>query len=55
MQLAAVAKRIESSKILLEEAKSHIEDMYLRTKQNDIRRSWKMDDIDIYDKPNNSK
>lgn len=52
MQLAAVAKRIESSKILLEEAKSHIEDMYLRAKQNDVRQSWKVNDIDIYDKPN---
>lgn len=44
MQLAAVAKRIESSKILLKEAKSHVEDMCLRAKQNDIRLLWKVDD-----------
>lgn len=43
MQLAAVAKRIESSKLLLQEAKSHIDDIYLRAKQNDIR-LWKVDD-----------
>lgn len=50
MQLAAVAKRIESSKILLEEAKSHFENIYLQAKQNDICRSWKLHDgnIDIY-------
>ncbi|XP_011882196.1 PREDICTED: uncharacterized protein LOC105569934 [Vollenhovia emeryi] len=44
MQLAAVAKRIESSKILLEEAKSHIKDIYLRAKETDVRRAWKVDD-----------
>lgn len=44
MQLAAVAKRIESSKMLLEEAKSYIENIYLRAKQNDVCRSWKVHD-----------
>ncbi|XP_011639886.1 uncharacterized protein LOC105428959 [Pogonomyrmex barbatus] len=44
MQLAAVVKRIESSKILLEEAKSYVEDIYLRAKQNDIRQLWKVYD-----------
>ncbi|XP_072743324.1 uncharacterized protein [Anoplolepis gracilipes] len=34
MQLAAVAKRIESSKILLHKAKSYVEDINLRAKQN---------------------
>ncbi|XP_012523991.3 uncharacterized protein LOC105829566 [Monomorium pharaonis] len=45
MQLAAVAKRIESSKILLEEAKTRIENMYLQVKQNDICRAWKEHDV----------
>jgi hypothetical protein len=50
MQLAAVAKRIESSKILLEKAKSHIEDMCLQAKQKDICQLWKVhdDNIDIH-------
>lgn len=43
MQLAAVAKRIESNKILLKEAKSQIEDTCLRAKQNDIRLLWQVD------------
>lgn len=34
MQLAAVAKRIESSKILLDKTKSYVEDIRLRVKQN---------------------
>lgn len=33
MQLAAAAKRIESNKVLLEEAKSHVEDIRLRAEQ----------------------
>ncbi|KYM80887.1 hypothetical protein ALC53_08700 [Atta colombica] len=44
MQLASVAKRIESSKTLLEKTKSHIEDLYLHIKQNDVCRSWKVHD-----------
>ncbi|KMQ93253.1 glucosamine--fructose-6-phosphate aminotransferase [Lasius niger] len=34
IQLAAVAKRIESTKILLDKAKSYVEDIRLRAKQN---------------------
>ncbi|GAB1860331.1 hypothetical protein CAJAP_01410 [Camponotus japonicus] len=34
IQLAAVAKRIESSKILLDKTKSYVEDIRLRAKQN---------------------
>lgn len=34
MRLAAVAKRIESSKILLDKTKSCVEDLRLRVKQN---------------------
>ncbi|XP_011707294.1 PREDICTED: uncharacterized protein LOC105462420 isoform X2 [Wasmannia auropunctata] len=45
MQLAAVAQRIESSKILLEEAKSHIENIYLRARQNDVCQLWKIPNI----------
>jgi len=50
MQLAATAKSIESAKILLENAKSYIEDIYLQAKQNDICQFWKdgMDNINIY-------
>ncbi|EGI68841.1 hypothetical protein G5I_02494 [Acromyrmex echinatior] len=44
MQLASVAKRIESSKTLLEKTKSHIENLYLHIKQNDVCRSWKVHD-----------
>lgn len=39
MQLAAAAKRIESNKVLLEEAKSHVEDIRLRAEQECIRLS----------------
>ncbi|XP_018407627.1 PREDICTED: uncharacterized protein LOC108783536 isoform X2 [Cyphomyrmex costatus] len=45
MQLASVAKRIESSKILLEKTKSRIEDLYLHAKQNDVCQSWKVYDV----------